>query len=403
MKRAYTNANIVDVERHALVEGVTLVAEEDRILGIGAEPAPDAAERIDLQGRYVVPGLFNCHTHMNFAYGNASFSEARSVAWHTIIGIRSLEDYIETGCTFVREVGDYGFITVDLRDAVRQGWIRRAPDIQTCGRPITMTGGSMWIRGIGYEADGVDECRKAARFMLRNRVDWVKIMATGGTCTLGNKCGTPQLDEAEIAAAVREAHKAGKKVSCHAQGIEGAKNAVRAGADSIEHGFELDDECIAMMAERGTWLVPTLCASYEIMQRADGGTHPEFVAKAKNNVANVFRSFPKAYRAGVKCAAGTDCGSVLNPHTNTCEELILMVEKAGLTPGEALEVGTLNSAKLCGVDDVMGSLVPGKKANFAVYAENPLEDITALRHCAMTVKNGEALFVAPTFGGVTRA
>lgn len=401
MKYVYKNANIIDVEKHETLENKTISVENGLIAEIvDTYDTSDtfSCEIIDLQGKYLIPGLFNCHTHMTFEVGSsqAMIVQPGRTVQHVLIALENLATYIKTGVTFVRDVGDYEGITVVLRDSIKQGKIKMAPDVQTTARPICMTGGSTWNLN-GIQADGEDECRKTARLLIREKIDWLKLMATGGTCTLGNKCAAEQLTVRELQAAVEEAHKAGIKVACHAQGIEGAMNAINAGVDCLEHGFELNDEAIELMIQKGIWLVPTLSASYEIKKRATAETNKEFIEKANINVDNVFKSFPKAYHAGVRCAAGTDCGSILNPHSNSCEELIIMVNELGFAPYDALEIGTINSARLCGVDSIMGSIAAGKKANFAVYADNPGEKIVTLRNCLMTVKNGEVLYKADEF------
>lgn len=391
MKTAFIHANIIDVLNNCVLENQTILVENGIIQNIGKTLNTDNYKIVDLFNQYLSPGFFNCHTHLCAPFSPSFKDVKKSMVYFTLYSLENLKTYIRTGVTFVRDVGDYDFITVDIRNAINEGRIKMAPDMVTSGRPICMTGGSTW-NIFGIQADGADECRKTARLIIRSNVDWLKLMATGGTATLGNTCAAEQLTEDELRAAVEEAHKAGLKVSCHAQGLEGAMNAIRAGVDCMEHGFILDDTAINMMIEKKMWLVPTLMASTSIVLNKELCTEPEYLRKAELNSSFMFDSFKHAYNAGVKCALGTDCGSILCSHDNTAQEMIIMVERCNLSPAEALKIGTINSAELCGVDDILGSIEVGKKAHFAVLKKNPLEDIRATQHIVMTIKNGEILW-----------
>ena len=253
-----------------------------------------------------------------------------------------------------------------------------------------MTGGHGW--NTGRQADGADECRKAAREMLRAGADWIKVMATGGVMTKGVEPGAEQLSVEEMTAIAEEAHKKGVRVCTHAQGNTGIKNALKAGIDCIEHGIYLDDESIGTMLKQGSWLVPTLCAPHFILKHGVKDGVPEYAVKKTEIVHDAhFASFQKAYKAGVKCACGTDAGTPYNPHNGTPNELILMV-KAGLTPMQAIETATINSAKLLNVSDSLGSIEAGKKAHFAIFDGDPSKDINDILKCRMTVKNGEVVY-----------
>ena len=262
--------------------------------------------------------------------------------------------------------------------------------MQVSGRCICMTGGHGW--NTGRQADGADECRKAAREMLRAGADWIKVMATGGVMTKGVEPGAEQLSVEEMTAIAEEAHKKGVRVCTHAQGNTGIKNALKAGIDCIEHGIYLDDESIGTMLKQGSWLVPTLCAPHFILKHGVKDGVPEYAVKKTEIVHDAhFASFQKAYKAGVKCACGTDAGTPYNPHNGTPNELILMV-KAGLTPMQAIETATINSAKLLNVSDSLGSIEVGKKAHFAIFDGDPSKDINDILKCRMTVKNGEVVY-----------
>ena len=289
------------------------------------------------------------------------------------------------------EPGRLGNDDIEIRDMVKKGEITLAPDMQVSGNSICMTGGHGWSM-IGCEADGVDGCTRAARLQLRKGVDWIKVMATGGVMTRGVEPGSPQLNVAEMRAIVEEAHKAGVKTCTHAQGRQGIKNALMAGIDCIEHGCFLDDESIEMMKRNGTWFVPTLCAPYFINKYAMGSGIPDFVIR-KNNLVNDAhkKSFKRAFDEGISIACGTDAGTPYNGHDNSPMEPVLMVEN-GISPIEAMKIATIKSAQLCGVENELGSISVGKKAHFAVFNENPMENIKAVLECQMTIKNGEVIY-----------
>jgi len=391
VKRAFTHAHVLDVLERKILNDCTVLVEDGIITAVGADADTAGAQIVDLGGKYLTPGLFNSHIHMTFVPAlDLSLAGGSTVA-QTLNALDNLAMHIKSGVTFIRDAGAQGNIGVELRNAARAGKLRMVPDMQVSGKAITMTGGTAW-NIIGYEADGEDECRKAARLMIRDGVDWLKLMATGGVLTHGVEPGCTQLSEAELHAAVEEGHKVGIKSMCHAQGNEGIKNAIRAGVDSIEHGFFLDDEAIQMMLDRGTWLCATLTPVHVILENADKGIPEEFVRKARYAYEHHLDSFKRAHAAGVPCALGTDAGCTFNPHDLTYLEMALMVQKCGIDAFEALAMGTINSARLCGVEDSLGSVTVGKKAHLAVFEKNPIQDISATKDCAMTVKNGEILW-----------
>ena len=389
MITVFTNANILDVIGETTIKNGSVLVEDGTIKEVGANIAvPEGAKVVDLGGKTMLPGIFNCHVHMCSDAGNGR-REQISDASAAIRGIKNLRTLVNSGVTYIRDAGSPHYIDIDLHEAQLRGDIV-APEMQTAGRCICMTGGHG--HDSGREADGPDDCRKAAREQLKAGATWIKVMATGGVMTKGVEPGSPQLTEEELRAAIEEAHKAGAKSFTHAQGMTGIKNALRAGVDSIEHGFFMDDWCFDFMKEHNVFFVPTLAAPYWIKVNGTAAGIPDYmVRKVENTIEAHQDTFRRAHRAGVKIALGTDAGTPFNKYDLTCYECVLMVEN-GMTPMEAIQCGTINAAELMSVDATHGSITPGKRANFAIFEEDPLEDIHALLNCAMTVIGGEVVF-----------
>ncbi len=389
MTTVFTNANILDVISETTIKGGSVLVEDDIIKEVGTDIAvPEGAKVVDLGGKTMLPGIFNCHVHMCSDAGNGQ-KEHLSDAASAIRGIKNLRILVNSGVTYIRDAGSPNYIDIDLHEAQLRGDII-APEMQTAGRCICMTGGHG--HDSGREADGPDDCRKAAREQLKAGASWIKVMATGGVMTKGVEPGSPQLTEEELRAAIEEAHKAGAKSFTHAQGMEGIKNALRAGVDSIEHGFFMDDWCFDFMKEHNVFFVPTLAAPYWIKVHGTAAGIPDYmVRKVENTIEAHQDTFRRAHKAGVKIALGTDAGTPFNKYDLTCYECVLMVEN-GMTPMEAIQCGTINAAELLSVDATHGSITPGKRANFSIFEEDPLNDIHALLNCAMTVIGGKVVF-----------
>ncbi|WP_425755783.1 amidohydrolase family protein [Ihubacter sp. rT4E-8] len=392
MRRAFIHANVIDVLHKRILENYSVIVEDGKIAEVSENPDLSAVtDVIDLDGKYLSPGLFNCHVHVGMEpVANPADFAHESIVTYTLTGVKHLEDFINTGVTFVRDVGTKHKVAIELMHAVEDGKIKKAPDMQAAGDGICMTGGTGWTF-ISVEADGVDGLRKAARQQLKNGANVLKLMATGGVLTKGTEPGAVQLSVEEMKAAVDEFHKVGYSTCCHAESAQGVKNAILAGSDCIEHGDELDDEAIEMMLERNIPLDGTVSTIFFFLENKDK-LEEEFVIKSEESKRKVRKSFKKAYQAGILCGLGTDCGCSFCNHTDTAYEMVVLVEECEITPFDAMIIGTINSAKICGVEDTLGSVTVGKKAHFAVFEEDPTKDIRASLNCVMTVKNGEILY-----------
>lgn len=383
------NANLLDVANEKCLEGYSVLVENGRIKEIAKEVnANEDALVLDLTGKTVAPGFFNCHTHFT-SEANPSGAGASSDAISAVVSIENMQKYLKSGITYIRDVGGANGVDIDIRNMVKAGRVV-GPDMQVSGRNICMTGGHGW--SMGHECDSPDECRKAARTELKKGADWIKLMASGGVMTKGNECGCHQLTEEEMRAAVVEAHKAGAKTCTHAQGMESIKAALRAGLDSIEHGFWMDDWCFDYMKEHNVFYVPTLAAVYWIVVKGEAAGIPDFmVRKASGAMEAHIDTCKRAYDAGVKMALGTDAGTPFNEHDLTLKELELLVN-AGIRPWDAIKFGTINAAELLDVSDDLGEIAVGKKATFAVFEKDIVADVTAAMDCYMTIKDGVVVY-----------
>lgn len=362
------------------LENAAFLVEGDKIVKVGKSDefkVEEGVEVVDLRGKTVMPGLINSHVHITMEPVGDPFGliTSESSAKTAVRTVANLKKHLKSGTTFFRDLGGPDGIDIDLRDCVNEGLVE-GPEFLVAGKVVTMTGGHGWP--MGRECDGVDEARKAAREQLKAGADVIKVMATGGVMTKGVEPGSPQLTLEEMEVAIAEAHKAGKKTATHAQGTTGIKNAILAGIDSIEHGIFLDDEVIQLMVDKGVYLVPTLVAPYFIVENGVEAGIPEHAVKKANDIMDThFESFRKAYEAGVKIAMGTDAGTPFNLHDKAPFELKLMV-KGGMTPKDAIVSSTKVSAELLGIDNEYGTLEEGKKADFLVLKENPLENLDTL-------------------------
>jgi imidazolonepropionase-like amidohydrolase len=360
------------------------------------------AERvIDQRTRFVLPGLIDCHVHLDSDTGGQLGQleyvqlETAEVAYDALVNAHKT---LRAGFTTVRNLGDGRGVTLALRDAVRAGKVV-GPNIVDAGHSISTTSGHM-DDALGYRedfrevlhagdnlCDSVESCRRAVRTQVGRGVDVIKIATTGGVNSqVGAGLGKQMFDD-EARAIVETARLYGKKVAVHAHGADGIRVALDAGVDSIEHGTMLDDAEIATMAKQGTFYVPTLSTVNGYIERLATNPEaysPEVRAKVEWRIKVTGRSLEKAVPRGVRIAFGTDAG--VSRHGRNADEFELMV-KHGMTPATAIQAATVNAAELLGLADV-GSLEPGKRADLIAVDGDPLADVSVLKHVPFVMKDG---------------
>lgn len=339
-------------------------------------------QKIDLKGKFVMPGLINAHAHPGAVVDLQDPFPVTEVST-TLAAERDLAAALESGVTFIRATGVP--FDVDIKLKKLQHWfLLKSPGIVASGRPISIPGGhgDEKTDAPNHETEGIlvngpEEMRSAVRRQFKLGADNIKIMATGGVMSIGDEVEDTELSLEEIQMAVKEAHSKHMTVCAHAQGSIGIHFCVLAGVDSIEHGIYVSDEDIDLMKEKGIFITPTLCAPHEMIKHGEGIIPPEAFRKAKEVVEDAYNNAEKAIKAGVKLALGTDAGTWFNPIENTAKELRELV-RAGATSFQALRAGGLGSAQLLKIDEKFGTLERGKSADFIVLDNNPLEDVIAV-------------------------
>ena len=380
----------------------TIVVREGKVAEVrdGHQPAPAGATLIDLADRFVLPGLIDAHVHLGSdRAGNegliAGFTESDQLgAYETLWNAQKT---LAAGFTTVRNLGDRG-ASLALREAIARGWAT-GPRIVDAGDSISTTSGHMDARlgvrdefhpAIGGDnlCDGVEDCRRAVRRQIGRGADVIKIATTGGVNSrIGAGLGKQMFDD-EAKAIVETAHLYGKKVAVHAHGADGIIVALRAGADSVEHGTLLDDEGIRLFKQTGAYYVPTLSTVNGYLERIAANPNaysPEVRAKIDWRISITGKALQKAAPAGVKIAFGTDAG--VSKHGRNADEFELMV-KHGMTPATAIVAATVNAADLLGLAGEIGTLEPGKRADLIAVRGDPLADVGILKTVGFVMKGG---------------
>jgi imidazolonepropionase-like amidohydrolase len=395
-------ARLIDGTGAAPVQNGVVVITDDKIVAVGRDGAvavPQGAKVVDLGDATLLPGFIDAHTHIIGRTLGDPAADAAAVrdyeSFGAIVGVENARKTLMAGFTSIRNVGAPNFDDMALRKAVDEGFVV-GPRMENAGHSFGITGGHCDENGFrpslvdaDYRtgaADGIDEVRKAVRYQVKYGADVIKICATGGVLSEGDAVGATQYTLEEMTAVVDEARKLERKVAAHAHGTDGIKLAVRAGVSSIEHGTFLDDEGARLMAQKGTFLVPTLMASEASKAAVDAGALTGLKAhKALLAYAAGGKRIQLALKYGVPVALGTDAG--VGAHGANAHEFKLMVD-AGMTPMQSLVAGTSGAARLLGWTDRLGTLAPGKLADVVAVPGDPLKDITATERVSFVMKNG---------------
>jgi imidazolonepropionase-like amidohydrolase len=381
MKTAIYNSRIFD-GNSTVLENASILFDETGILEI-AKGQLTGDISIDGTGKTVTPGLIDCHVHLG-----GSMQEADPVAVAAICAVQ-VQELWKYGITTVRTCGTQENIDIKIRTMVNEGKIPGVR-ILASGRGICITGGHGWFFGI--ECDTVDEVRKAAREQIKQTADVIKLFATGGMGTRNSVPNATQLSEAQMRVAVEEAEKVGILTCAHCTGLEGAKNAIRAGVRSIEHA-QLDRDTAELMRAHGTFYCPTIVTRYNILNT----TLPEYQwMRQKADPADLDRkkkALMLCKELGITICCGTDAGpSALTPLGVSTSTELEIYAAYGLTPIEALRTAMYNASVMLKIDHLTGMLKAGKCADIAVWDGNPLADMKALKSIHMTFQNGRLCF-----------
>ncbi len=394
---------LITAEDKQILTAQTIIVVDDKITEVKAgyhNPNP-VGQIIDLRSHTVLPGLMDMHTHFSTQISATSYGEAQRLneADFALRGAVFAEKTLMAGFTTVRELGDSHHISVALRKAIAQGFVK-GPRIYAAGKSLATTGGHADpTNGLAYALlgdpgpkqgviNGADDARKAVRQRYKEGADLIKVTATGGVLSVAKSGMNPQFTTEELEAIVSTARDYGFKVAVHAHGKEGMERAIKAGVDSIEHGTFMDKETMALMKKHGTYYVPTISAGKWVQDKAQiEGFFPDLVRpKAAAIGPLIQQTFARAYEAGVKIAFGTDAG--VGAHGENWREFVYMTE-AGMPAMAAIQSATIEGAKLLGVEEEFGSIRAGKVADIIAVLGDPLQDINVMGKVSFVMKGGK--------------
>jgi len=394
---------IIDTDAGTEISDRAVLIEDDRIADVVATAdVPDGPRRIDLAGHTLLPGLMDMHAHLageeEHGQGYASLV-MRNGAQEAIAGVRNARLILEAGFTTVRDVGSFrAFTDVAIREGIEAGWFP-GPRMLCAGAYVTCPGGGGDITGLAVDMDGivpaelrfgvtsgVDQMRANVRRIIARGADLIKIIATGAVLTSGTNPGAPEFTEDEIRAAVEECDLLGAHVAAHAHGPEGIMRASRAGVRSVEHASLIDDEALALVVDRGTYLVIDISDGDHMEEEGPKLGYTDEVMRKVRWTNEVSRSmFGKAVAAGAKVANGSDTG--IAPFGTEAKNLTCYV-RFGMTPMQAIRSATAVAAEMVGWQDRVGALRAGLFADAIAVAGDPTEDITVLESVPFVLKGG---------------
>ncbi len=380
----------------------TIIIEDDKIVSIqaGFQQASNEQTLIDLSDSFVMPGLMDMHVHLQFELGPNNDAEIAKVS-PELVGMRSAhyaKKTLEAGFTTVRDLGSDPQYMYALRDAINKGWLE-GPRIIAAGG-VAITGGHLDSSGVHHEmldkfakkttCDGPYDCRRATRHAIKYGADWIKVAATGGVLT-DRATGTgQQMEDDELNQVVKAASTMGRKVAAHAHQEDGIIAALESGVTSVEHGSYAGKKAYKLFKKTGAYLVPTLLAGETVVEMANNSNFMSDAIKAKAiRVGNDMKgNFFNAYKAGVNIAYGTDSG--VSKHGTNAREAVLMVE-AGMPAKQVLKSATINSAKLLGLENQLGTIESGKFADIIATKASPLQDIQQLMDVTFVMRSGQVV------------
>jgi imidazolonepropionase-like amidohydrolase len=378
---AFVNANVVNVVTGTVQEGQTLVVGGGRIESVGTGAPPAGARVVDLGRRWVVPGLIDAHVHI------ANLAQMRAA--------------LQAGVTTARSAGVSSYVDVGLRELVKRGHLP-GPELLAAGYHVrTSPAPELFLSDpdLGDLLGGVttvEGLRRVVRANLSHGVDWIKVNAT-------ERAGTPDTDPrkqmftaAELEVIVGEAALKSIPVEAHAHGAEGAHDAVKAGVRSIEHGTFVTDETLKLMAQMGTYFVPTADIVNDLAEA--GGDYDDAALQRRGQMMQPIlkAAIGRAKAVNVKIAAGSDTSYGPRSVTTVAREVVMLTE-AGLSPVEALQAATITNAALLSREKQIGQLVAGFDADLIVVGTNPLQDIRAVLDPLVVVSNGRMAVDRLTF------
>lgn len=387
------HAHLFDATTRESKDDWSVIVEGDRIAwrGPSREQPPFSRQRLDATGHTLLPGLIDSHVHLSTDGGPDFFGQVLtdSVPRAVLRGARAAADFLKAGITTVRDCGAANDVAIEVGKAIAGGIID-GPRVLAAGRVITMTGGHGYF--IGEEADGPAQARAAARRQIKAGASFLKAMSTGGVLSPGVTPGQTALLSDELTEIAREAHNAGRRVTTHAIGTEGIKNALRAGYDSVEHSFYLDDEAIELFLKHDAIIVPTLVAVDRLVEHP--AELPSWVVdKATEEIEFHKASFSAAVKAGARIAAGTDSGTPFNTHGGLSSELDLMVG-CGVSVIDAILSATRWGAENIDLEHRIGTIETGKDADLLLVEGDPTSDLHDLQNVRVVVARGKIVHSA---------
>jgi imidazolonepropionase-like amidohydrolase len=398
------NAHVVDVLSGEVLPARAVETAPDGTIAqvtASAPPGLPDGQVTDVAGRWLLPGLISCHTHLSVVFPFSDTDEAENPALTAYRSAARATAALQAGITTIRCVHEQNRADLLLREAAGRGWIS-APRILGAGRAVSARGGHGAGSGCAY-ASGEDEFHAAALAELGAGADHVKIFINGGLASAGERVERPEMTDGEIRGAVRAAGHHDTYVVAHSGESAAIRQALAQGVRCFEHAYRLDDDTAALLARRGAYVTPTLCVTRSQSWMRANGFAEHTIANAASAADEHLASIQRAIRAGVTLLNGTDYppGDLVDGVPVAVHELLLMAG-AGLSPLRALRTATVNGAALLGIGAHVGQVRPGYAADLVAVGANPLADITALRGISLVVQAGRVIRDSRAAAGAAR-